>query len=238
MIFRVTFAVLYRRIWSITGNYSILCCDRWLLVLEQLVTVGAFSWDCWTNILVAMSDGCVKMLLCWSTILSRGGESALRNITLFPYLGLVLIRWRNLDMAFCMLLRLCLVMIVLASFCALLPMVAISFSHSIGGVGGIGSGGSCMEGWFERVWRIGFCCHCGLFLTMLMILRMRWCMAMSFFHVFWGFCGRKPPSLLVVWVSVGSGGEEHVVWIVKEIWLMILSKAWHASCHWWLDGWG
>jgi hypothetical protein len=49
-------------------------------------------------------------------------------------------------MAFCMLLRLCLVMIVLASFCALLPMVAISFSHSIGGVGGIGSGGSCMEG--------------------------------------------------------------------------------------------
>jgi hypothetical protein len=28
MIFRVTFAVLYRRIWSIVGNYSILCCDR------------------------------------------------------------------------------------------------------------------------------------------------------------------------------------------------------------------
>jgi hypothetical protein len=26
-IFRVTFAVLYRRIWSIVGNYSILCCD-------------------------------------------------------------------------------------------------------------------------------------------------------------------------------------------------------------------
>jgi hypothetical protein len=26
-IFRVTFAVLYRRIWSIAGNYSILCCD-------------------------------------------------------------------------------------------------------------------------------------------------------------------------------------------------------------------
>jgi hypothetical protein len=27
-IFRVTFAVLYRRIWSIVGNYSILCCDK------------------------------------------------------------------------------------------------------------------------------------------------------------------------------------------------------------------
>jgi hypothetical protein len=26
-IFRVTFAVLYRRIWSIVGKYSILCCD-------------------------------------------------------------------------------------------------------------------------------------------------------------------------------------------------------------------
>jgi hypothetical protein len=26
-IFRVTFAMLYRRIWSIVGNYSILCCD-------------------------------------------------------------------------------------------------------------------------------------------------------------------------------------------------------------------
>jgi hypothetical protein len=26
-IFRVTFAVLYRRIWSIAWNYSILCCD-------------------------------------------------------------------------------------------------------------------------------------------------------------------------------------------------------------------
>jgi hypothetical protein len=26
-IFRVTFAVLYRRIWSIVGNYSILCCN-------------------------------------------------------------------------------------------------------------------------------------------------------------------------------------------------------------------
>jgi hypothetical protein len=24
-----------------------------------------------------------------------------------------------------------------------------------------------------------------------------------------------------------------VVWIVKEIWLMILSKSWHASYHWW-----
>jgi hypothetical protein len=49
-------------------------------------------------------------------------------------------------MAFCMLLQLCLVMIVLASFCAFLPMVAISFSHSVGGVGGIGGGWSCMEG--------------------------------------------------------------------------------------------
>jgi hypothetical protein len=27
MIFRVAFAVLYRRIWSIVGKYSILCCD-------------------------------------------------------------------------------------------------------------------------------------------------------------------------------------------------------------------
>jgi hypothetical protein len=27
-IFRVTLAVLYRRIWSIVGNYSILCCDK------------------------------------------------------------------------------------------------------------------------------------------------------------------------------------------------------------------
>jgi hypothetical protein len=27
-IFRVTFAVLYRRIWSIVGNYSITCWDR------------------------------------------------------------------------------------------------------------------------------------------------------------------------------------------------------------------
>jgi hypothetical protein len=27
-IFRVTFAVLYRRIWSIVGNSSILCCDN------------------------------------------------------------------------------------------------------------------------------------------------------------------------------------------------------------------
>jgi hypothetical protein len=26
-IFRVAFAVLYRRIWSIVGKYSILCCD-------------------------------------------------------------------------------------------------------------------------------------------------------------------------------------------------------------------
>jgi hypothetical protein len=27
-IFRVTFIVLYRRIWSIVGKYSILCCDK------------------------------------------------------------------------------------------------------------------------------------------------------------------------------------------------------------------
>jgi hypothetical protein len=27
MIFRVTFTVFYRRIWSIVGKYSILCCD-------------------------------------------------------------------------------------------------------------------------------------------------------------------------------------------------------------------
>jgi hypothetical protein len=27
-IFRITFAVLYRRIWSIIGNYSILCYDK------------------------------------------------------------------------------------------------------------------------------------------------------------------------------------------------------------------
>jgi hypothetical protein len=27
-IFRVTFAMLYRRIWSIVGNYSILCYDK------------------------------------------------------------------------------------------------------------------------------------------------------------------------------------------------------------------
>jgi hypothetical protein len=27
-IFRVTFTMLYRRIWSIIGKYSILCCDR------------------------------------------------------------------------------------------------------------------------------------------------------------------------------------------------------------------
>jgi hypothetical protein len=26
-IFRVTFTVFYRRIWSIVGKYSILCCD-------------------------------------------------------------------------------------------------------------------------------------------------------------------------------------------------------------------
>jgi hypothetical protein len=30
-IFRVTFAVLYKRIWSIVGNYSILCCDSALI---------------------------------------------------------------------------------------------------------------------------------------------------------------------------------------------------------------
>jgi hypothetical protein len=30
-IFRVAFAVLYRRIWSIVGKYSILCCDIWYL---------------------------------------------------------------------------------------------------------------------------------------------------------------------------------------------------------------
>jgi hypothetical protein len=30
-IFRVTFAVLYRRIWSIVGNYSILCCDTYAI---------------------------------------------------------------------------------------------------------------------------------------------------------------------------------------------------------------
>ena len=47
-------------------------------------------------------------------------------------------------MVFCMLLRLCLVMIVLASFCAFLLMVVISFSHFVGGVGGIRGGGSCM----------------------------------------------------------------------------------------------
>jgi hypothetical protein len=28
MIFRVTFTVLYRRIWNIVGKYSILCCDN------------------------------------------------------------------------------------------------------------------------------------------------------------------------------------------------------------------
>jgi hypothetical protein len=27
-IFRVTFTVFYRRIWSIVGKYSILCCDN------------------------------------------------------------------------------------------------------------------------------------------------------------------------------------------------------------------
>jgi hypothetical protein len=36
-IFRVTFAVLYRRIWSIVGNYSILCCD-------SCARVGAHEW--------------------------------------------------------------------------------------------------------------------------------------------------------------------------------------------------
>jgi hypothetical protein len=33
-IFRVTFAVLYRRIWNIAGNYSILCCDIYGLSFE------------------------------------------------------------------------------------------------------------------------------------------------------------------------------------------------------------
>jgi hypothetical protein len=42
MTFRVTFAVLYRRIWSIVGNYSILCCDRHL-EYKYLVNIRALA---------------------------------------------------------------------------------------------------------------------------------------------------------------------------------------------------
>jgi hypothetical protein len=46
-IFRVTFAVLYRRIWSIVGNYSILCCDISNLVKyeETFEYVLSNSWN-------------------------------------------------------------------------------------------------------------------------------------------------------------------------------------------------
>jgi hypothetical protein len=43
-IFRVTFAVLYRRIWSIVGNYFILCCDNLYERKELLRVEEEKSW--------------------------------------------------------------------------------------------------------------------------------------------------------------------------------------------------
>jgi hypothetical protein len=38
-IFRVTFTVFYRRILSIVGKYSIMCCDTAIVLLDEVVCV-------------------------------------------------------------------------------------------------------------------------------------------------------------------------------------------------------
>jgi hypothetical protein len=40
-IFRITFTVFYRRIWSIVGKYSILCCDRKPMALSLSSVLGS-----------------------------------------------------------------------------------------------------------------------------------------------------------------------------------------------------
>jgi hypothetical protein len=53
-IFRVTFAVLYRRIWSIVGNCSILCYDQ-----RYIITLKGIVWNmAWPE--ASMAEGYIK----------------------------------------------------------------------------------------------------------------------------------------------------------------------------------
>jgi hypothetical protein len=74
------------------------------------------------------------ILLLWSIRLSKGGFSQFWKRALLPCFGFILISFWNLAIAFCALHLLCLALIVLASFCASFPMVAISCSHVVCGV--------------------------------------------------------------------------------------------------------
>ena len=112
------------------------CCG-WCL---HVFTMGALVLDCCIKILLAISVGCVMMLLLRSIRLSRSGLSLFWKTTSFPCFGFMLIRFWNLAIAFCALFLLYLAIIVLASFCTSFPMVAISCIHD-DACGELGRGG-------------------------------------------------------------------------------------------------
>jgi hypothetical protein len=96
---------------------------------------------CWAWISLAMSSGCVSMLLFLSMMLSNDGFLVSLNIQLWPLYGILSNVFCIFLMAFWMFLFVCFSIMFPTSYLASLPIFAISWIHVVMGIatcGGLG----------------------------------------------------------------------------------------------------
>ena len=114
--------------------------------------MAALILDYCTNISFAMSIGCVIMLLLWSIRLSKGGFSQFWKMALLPSFGFMLMSFWNLNISFCALHLLYLVIFCYGVYLCIFLTIAICCNQIVCGILDREMEGALV---FDRIYKMG-----------------------------------------------------------------------------------